>query len=492
MEKRNFGWVLALMAASTFILVAVQAYWLYRQSQQEREALRRDTQKSLAAVNSDINQRNSFVSQLANEQTYDFRSWSADSLRLFIFASNVSDQIETPDSLLQGKRRAEAEVLAQQWLAEQPAQNGQIFETVLLRSVQQCANCDPDLSLADRYPIDTLLHQALAEQGIHLDFTAGLRNVRTGQWNWFYPSGPVDTLHLGQSDMQLTLLGNEETLYITYPGQNQWIVNQLFFQLLGSLLLVMIIFGSFYSAWRIIARQKKLSEMKTDFINNMTHEFKTPIATIAFAAANIDNEKVLAQPEEVKQFTEIIRRENQRLNHQVEKVLQAAVTDQQAIQLDLKVVDIHSLLQKLVASVELRIQETGGQLAAELNGIYQTEWLTDTLHFSNAINNLLENAIKYAGETPPQVQLKSWVSDEGLQITIQDQGIGIRKEDLAFVFDKFYRAHTGDIHNVKGFGLGLHYVKQVIQMMQGTITVDSNKQGTTFSILLPPLSTPKS
>jgi len=487
MEKNHFGWVLALMALSTIALAGVQAYWLREQYRQQRAALHRDAQKSLVTVSQEISSRNSFVSQPGNQRTFDFQAWAPDSARLFIFASNVSDQVPLPDTLLQHHRRRQAQTLARQWLKESPAAQG-VFETVLIRTIQQCANCDPNKSMAERYPIDTLLKDALAQQGISLPFAAGLRNRKTNQWNKLYLTSHADTLQLAASSLSVPLLGEQEELIVYFPNQQHWILNRLWLQLVASGLLVVIIFGSFYYAWRIISRQKKLSEMKNDFINNMTHEFKTPIATIAFAAANIDNEQVAAQPEVVRQFTRIIRDENNRLNAQVEKVLNAAQTDRNAFGMKLEATQLYPLFSRLAAATELLVREKGGQMETDLSGLADITWVTDAFHLSNAVSNLLDNAVKYAGNQPPWLRLTAKAGAPGLHIVVADKGIGISREDQVYIFDKFYRAHTGDVHNVKGFGLGLSYVKKVVTQLNGQIKVESRPgQGSAFTLLLPPL-----
>ncbi|WP_367388512.1 sensor histidine kinase [Lewinella sp. LCG006] len=482
----KFGLVLALMGISTLALMGVQVYWLKEQYQQQQHALYRDAQKGIGALNQELNRRNSFVSQLQDQNTYDFQTWSADSSRLFIFASNVSDQLPHPDTTLQLKRKKEAQALADQVLQSTSTAPG-IFETILLRSVQQCSTCEPDQSLGDRYPIDQLLAEKLKEEGVHLPFVAGLYQQGTSVWKHLYPtSSAVDTMRLAASPLNLLLMGQEEALYVYFPGQRVWIFKQLWLQLLVSVLLVMIIFGSFYYAWRIINRQKKLSEMKNDFINNMTHEFKTPIATIAFAVANINNEQIIADPDLVRQFTGIIKNENQRLNSQVEKVMNAALTDEKALALNWEATALYPLFSTLAAAAKLRIEENGGHLQLEINDIKGVTWLTDPFHLANVINNLLDNAIKYAGAAPPNVLLKATCQQEELHIAIKDSGIGISKEDLPMVFDKFYRAPTGDLHNVKGFGLGLSYVEEIIRRLGGSVNVKSVLgKGSVFSVVVP-------
>ena len=484
MEQKKFGWVLFLMGLSTLVLVGVQAYWLYNQYQGQREVLHRDTRKSLHNLNQDLLRRNSYVSNTDEENTYDFQQFNQDSSRLFIFASNASDELVNIDSSLRERRRAMARELSQAVLADLPSDTG-IFEMVLLRTIQECADCDGKRSLSSRYPLDTMLQYFLTGQGIDLPFVAGLQHIESATWNATYPNNSLDIARLENSALSLPLMKGQEQIYVYFPDQHQWILGRLWLQLLGSVVLVVIIFGSFYYAWRVINRQKKISEMKSDFINNMTHEFKTPLATIAFAVANIDDSKVMGQPDLVRQFTQIIRDENARLNGQVEKVLNAAMIDQDEFQLKWKLTALYPLLNSLTEPMVLQVKEKGGQLKVNLEQLKDTEWLTDPFHLSNVVSNLLDNAVKYSGEKPPIIELNAEVNPSGLQIQVKDQGIGIPESELAFVFDKFYRAPTGNLHNVKGFGLGLSYVQRIIQLMDGQVSVSSKpNEGSTFSISL--------
>lgn len=480
----RFSLVLILMGSSALMLTCVQAFWLHAQYQQYEQDLYRDAQKSLSVLNQELNSRNSFVSRPGDQNTYDFQTWSADSSQLFIFASNVSEHLVLPDSMLQRQRREAAQALADQVFSS-PGQEG-IFETILLRSIQQCANCNQHQSLGEMYPLDELLAKTLHQQGITLPFAAGLLDIDQEHWNHLYLIPDADSLQLAASTLNLTLMGEVERLYLYFPGQRSWIIRQLWLQVLVSLLLLLIIFSSFYYAWRIISQQKKLSEMKNDFINNMTHELKTPIATIAFAVANIDNAQIIQHPDLIRPFTKIIYDENRRLNSQVEKVLNSAVSEELLV-LNWESIPLSDFFMEITSSVNYRIEELGGVLRVELASVKGKTWVTDPVHLSSVINNLLDNAIKYAGSKPPAIELVVSLENRELFVQVKDQGIGIHKEDLPFVFDKFYRAHTGNLHNVKGFGLGLSYVQQIVQRMEGKITAKSEPgKGSTFLISLPP------
>lgn len=232
-------------------------------------------------------------------------------------------------------------------------------------------------------------------------------------------------------------------------------------------------------------RQKKVSEIKNDFINNMTHEFKTPIATISLAVDAIRNEKVQRDSEKLGYFSSIIKEENQRMNRQVETILKSALMDRQEIQLNLKPLHVHEIIRDVADNFILRLQEKQGMLETDLNA---TNDLIegDEVHISNLITNLMDNAVKYSKENvPPIIRLSTSSNNKKLIIRMEDNGIGMSRETLKRIFEKFYRAHTGNIHNVKGFGLGLSYVKNVVEAHEGTIKAESTLgKGSCFTIEL--------
>ncbi|MHB1921547.1 MAG: sensor histidine kinase [Chitinophagaceae bacterium] len=252
----------------------------------------------------------------------------------------------------------------------------------------------------------------------------------------------------------------------------------------GSILFTLIIIAAFSLTIFTMLRQKKLSEIKSDFINNMTHEFKTPISTISLAVDAIGNEKVKNDQEKIAYFTAIIREENKRMNKQVETILQSALLEKERVNLNLQPLDVHRVLEKIGRNIQLQLQQRGGQLKMELhaeNPVIQA----DEVHFSNIISNLIDNAIKYSKEDL-QILLKSRNTRFGLSLVIEDNGIGMTKETQSRIFEKFYRAHTGNLHNVKGFGLGLAYVKAIADAHKGKIRVESTLgKGSSFELDFP-------
>ena len=279
-------------------------------------------------------------------------------------------------------------------------------------------------------------------------------------------------------------LAKEEFLIVIVPHQRSIILREITWFILGAIFFTLVITTAFFLTIRTLLRQKKLSEIKSDFINNMTHEFKTPLATISLAVDALKNEKVSADKDKSNYFIAVIKEENKRMNKQVETILQAALLDKQEVQLNLKKLSAHDMIKIALNNIELPINDKQGKLEVELEAPKCTI-MADEVHFTNVINNLLDNAVKYSNDNP-DIKLSTSNAGNQLKIRIEDNGIGMNKETLSRIFEKFYRAHTGNIHNVKGFGLGLSYVKTMVDAHKGSIKAESTLgKGTIFTISLP-------
>ena len=266
-------------------------------------------------------------------------------------------------------------------------------------------------------------------------------------------------------------LAPQELLVLVVPHVSNIIWKQMLWMVLGAVVFTLIIFAAFFITLRALINQKKLSEIKSDFINNMTHEFKTPLATISLAVDALKNEKVIHDRTKMDYFSGIIKDENKRMNKQVETILQAALLDKQEIQLNERPVHAHELINAAINNIKLPLAEKEGTLETHLDASNDLI-MGDEVHLINIINNLLDNAIKYSKENL-KIKLTSQNVNGYLRIKIEDNGIGMNKETLHRIFEKFYRAHTGNIHNVKGFGLGLSYVKSIIDAHHGKIKAES-------------------
>lgn len=286
--------------------------------------------------------------------------------------------------------------------------------------------------------------------------------------------------------VSLTCLCQDETylLCIYFPHEQSIILNSMIvLPVMSGIFLLVLVFSFFFTIHSLL-RQKKLSDIKTDFVNNMTHEFKTPIATVSVSSEMLMKEPVYKNPEKVKQYAKIIYDENIRLKNQVEGVLQIAVLEKGDFKLKLKDFDAHQLISECMDNFLVQVSERNGKLKTDFEAINPTISI-DRTHFCNIVNNLLDNANKYSPENP-DIVITTKNMNGHLQIAVTDKGIGISKENQEDVFKKFHRLQTGDIHNVKGFGLGLFYVKTMVEEMGGAIELRSElSKGSTFTIKFP-------
>ncbi|GAA4466047.1 hypothetical protein GCM10023093_19400 [Nemorincola caseinilytica] len=276
-----------------------------------------------------------------------------------------------------------------------------------------------------------------------------------------------------------------ETLFLSIREDKNLIIREMGWMIVASIVFTTIIVLAFAVTVRTLFNQKKLSEIKSDFINNMTHELKTPLATISLAIDALTNEKVIHDTDKIKIYSGMIKEENKRMNKQVEKILQAARLEKEEIKLTLQKLDAHQVISKVAHNMALQIQEKNGSIDLRLAAT-DAVVEADEVHFSNIIFNLLDNAMKYSTEAPKIVVETLKHGNGMLTIKVKDNGIGMDRETQARIFEKFYRAHTGNIHNVKGFGLGLSYVKAIVEAHDGRIKVESAPgKGSTFTITLP-------
>lgn len=273
-------------------------------------------------------------------------------------------------------------------------------------------------------------------------------------------------------------------LYVSFPEKKEYILSTISWILILSAIFIFIIILSFASALYQLIRQKQISEIKTDFINNMTHEFKTPIATINLAIDSIRNPKIIGDKEKVIRYSEMIREENKRMHAQVENVLRISKLEKNQLDLSKDVVDLHDIIEDAVSHVALIIRDREGFIEKNLEA-RQSEILASKFHMTNVITNILDNAIKYS-EGPPEIRIKTENAGNNIMLKISDNGIGMSKHVQRKVFNKFYREETGNIHNVKGHGLGLSYVKSIVERHQGHVYLESEKgKGSTFTVKLP-------
>lgn len=318
-------------------------------------------------------------------------------------------------------------------------------------------------------------------QNLNADFEYGIFECTTdsfyfGRYVNIKKPGEVERVHIKAKPNENYYIG------ILFPKKKTYLQDDLKLLTFFSCVLLVVI-GFFTYTILVILKQKKLSEIKTDFVNNMTHEFKTPISTIALSSDVLMRDDIIKNPERLKHYATIISEENQRLKRQVESVLQVSQIDSHKIVLNTTEVDMHELIENLSKNMEPRLSELGGKIKLYLNARKHTV-IGDEVHLTNILYNLVDNAIKYCDKTP-EIIITTHYKHKGIEIAVKDNGKGIEKSSHNMIFEKFFRVPNGDIHDVKGFGLGLFYVKNMIKLHKGKIALHSiPKEGTTFTIWL--------
>lgn len=299
----------------------------------------------------------------------------------------------------------------------------------------------------------------------------------TNNTNWQYMLQPP-----GGSDLEN--LVPLQHIFLVVPNFKTIVFKQMKWMIIGSIFFTLMIISAFSVTVYALIRQKKLSEIKNDFINNMTHEFKTPLATISLAVDALRNNKVIEDRTRMEYFSSIIKEENKRMNKHVETILQAALMDRQEIKLNRVPLHVHDLIKQVISNYTLQLQDKEGRIELDLNA--KNDLISgDEVHFRNLISNLVDNAVKYSKEKLV-LKIASYNAGKQLVLRFEDNGIGMSKETVRRIFEKFYRAHTGNVHNVKGFGLGLSYVKTVIDAHDGKIKVESSQgKGSCFTLEVP-------
>jgi two-component system, OmpR family, phosphate regulon sensor histidine kinase PhoR len=335
--------------------------------------------------------------------------------------------------------------------------------------------------------VNRLLRKKLLEDNIDIDYEFAIyhKDLATKVQTNNFELGEILTI-----GVPIFLDNNDESdyrLYINFPERNKFIFSSILGMSILSIIFTTIIIIAYTSAIYQLIKQRKISQIKTDFINNMTHEFKTPIATINLALDAIRNPKIINDEDKVKRYLGMIKEENKRMHAQVENVLRISKLEKNELNISKECLDLHDLLEDAVTHIELIVENKNGYINTHLKAI-NPEVLANETHFTNVIVNILDNAVKYSNNEP-KIDIYTENVGNSIVLKIKDQGNGMSKIVQKRVFEKFYREHTGDVHNVKGHGLGLAYVKRIVDDHQGYITVESEKgKGSTFIIKLPLIS----
>ena len=483
MKRIPYNLIILLILLSIFAIILSQGWLLYKQYEY-KERVFQDTITNLlfevkleieASITPDQN------NNLENKYYFNINSPDSAYFSQFIFledynyASTTNYQV---DINLIKDRSTQIKELFYELRATAPGRD--TLERIVVEYVQ-APNTNSVVNSVDFIDTENLVKTKMTAYNIALPFHLGIKDNENG---WIWKSSGADTTMLLASSYQETILSDTEQLYLAFPKKADYFFKQLTFHILGTILVILLVFSSFWYVLSILLEQKKLSELKDDFINNMSHEFKTPIATIAFAAATIENEKILNTPAEILKFTKVIKEENKRMNGQVEQVLKAAIADRKPLELQMEAFELHAVIEQLADAIDIKVKNKNGQLIRQLHAT-KSNVIGDKMQLSNVISNLLDNAQKYSLDNPT-ITIRTKNVDHAICISIIDNGKGMTEEEQQRVFDKFYRVPTGKLHKVKGFGLGLSYAKAVIEQHGGKITLKSTiDKGSDFTVVLP-------
>ena len=523
MNKRRFILLVILMSLSLIGIISVQVFWIKKSVSDKQEQFsntvedvldkvaervesreRRDYNDRLAQlvdsvgkpqtshyrsiffVDRDINSDEmKFYSHGILEEGYDISSMFfdnnlTDSTTVKNFTSKRTTTIVKEEFGLDGKRYALTPLQKVEKLGGLSSVDKAVFEDVF----REMASSVPIHERVSNQELELSLERELENRGVDIDFEYGIYSkgfptkVRSKKFK--FDRGTIyETPIFRDSEGQTNF-----SLLVTFPEKKQFLINSIVSMAILSLLFTLIIVVAYSSAIYQLIQQKQISEIKSDFINNMTHEFKTPIATINLAVEAIRNPKSITDQEKVLRYLGMIRDENKRMHAQVENVLRISKLEKNQLDISKDRVDVHDIIEDAITHIELIVEDRGGYVNTHLDA-KRTEVLANDMHFTNVIVNMLDNAVKYSPETP-KIDVYTETVKNHIVIKVKDQGSGMSKTVQKKIFEKFYREHTGNIHNVKGHGLGLAYVKNIIDDHQGEVYVESEKgKGSTFYIKLP-------
>ncbi len=493
--KRSTIWILTVVMAIALLgLLAMQIVYLEKMVAMRNSQFYENVMRSLYSVATMLEQ---------NETKYFLDKDLAESEQAYPHGFNFNNQRETAiDTTLNHQQPPVTKVrpanlptlqdlndsyqLKQEMLKEHYLHQKSLLNEVILTILNHSSD-RPIEERADSATVASYLRSELEFNGLSLPFEFAIVNRTSGM---VYKTAGYSPM--SQQDVYSLLLfpndpkNKQNTLCVTFPTKSDYIFSSVKF-LVPSLAFTFLLLGVFLYTISVAFKQKKLSEIKNDFINNMTHEFKTPISSISIAAQMLNDDSVRKSPEMLKHVSTVINDETKRLRFQVEKVLQLSLFDRKNATMRLEEEDANASIYNVINTFKLKVEKYGGHIKANLDA-EDPIINVDRMHFTNVIFNLLDNAVKYRrDDVPPELEVTTVNPDEDhIQITIADNGIGMKREDLKKIFEKFYRVSTGNRHDVKGFGLGLAYVHKMIDLFGGSISAESEvNRGSKFIITLP-------
>ena len=470
-----------LIAASTIAitgLIAIQVYWVNNTFILREQDFASTVSKALHQVSAQLEKSELLSQALAgNDRSVSIRS-EGDSTLIVDYGKQgqafLRDQsLDTEfDSI-----NPNADILTKSGILDDIM--GGFIELDIYKSV---------LDRVDTVMLDSMLQAALLDRGIKTQYVYGIFN-RVQQPEFVSPNAASQLQNLAVNGYRAQLFPNDAIaepnyLRLFFPNERRYLLGSMWLMLVTSGVLMLVIMFLFSFSIGTIYKQKKLSDIKNDFINNMTHELKTPIATISLACEALNDPDMQKSASGMTSYLGMITEENKRLGVLVENVLRTSIFENGDMKLRVQPLHLHSIIEQVIHNIDIQFKKRKGQLITNLMAS-NTPIDGDNLHITNVIYNLIDNAVKYA-EGPPVVILTTQNEPGGITISFQDNGIGISKENQKKIFDKLYRVPTGNIHNVKGFGLGLSYVKGVVEKHGGHVSVSSElKKGSTFTLYLP-------
>ncbi len=522
--RKTFIWILSIISSVAVIaLIFIQLMWVRDAFEVQKQQFDLLINKSLAQVTSRLEIKET-VDQIQGElirsgdslgltrlnlqqtitTTEDNQSYDSPEINqsYYTFQDQNPGNIETQVDLISGDTaltvsgssvyQNDSSLTSGQSsrIRSEPEQNMNLLMTTkkvyIEKIISQILQNETRIESRLSYPsLDSLIRQEFEEKGITIPFEFA---VRTGYVRYTLRSANFNPLVKFQKYMSLLFPHDVRTspnfLVVYFPTRENYIFRSVGTMAGASLILALIILIISFVAIYVIFRQKKLSEIKNDFVNNMTHELKTPISTISLASQMLADPSLGNDEKNLSHISSLIQQESKRLGNQVERVLEMSILEEGKMSLRIQPVYFDNLVRQAVEKISLQIQKRNGAIELELNsGAEPVDG--DETHLTNVVFNLIDNAMKYCRKDP-LIKIVTLSTSRSIQVKISDNGIGISKEHLNKIFDKFYRVPTGNVHDVKGFGLGLSYVKKVIEQHHGSISVSSEPQeGTTFTLIIP-------
>jgi two-component system phosphate regulon sensor histidine kinase PhoR len=482
MNTKYIQWLVVGSTIAVIGLIAIQVYWISNVFTLREQEFSEHVNKALKDISSELEKKE--VISDPKSSSLSLSSPNKESLVINYGGGDVNvvpqytfggDSVSVDPLAAAGVK--DARILSQSGILDDIM--GGLLELDIYTSV---------IDRIDTLVLDTLIRQSFYAQGVKADYDYGVFNkLQQPEIIPAISKPSAERIQLEGYRVQLFAndpIADPNYLCVWFPRERQYVISTMGTMLTTSATLMLLIMILFSFSINTIYRQKKLSEIKNDFINNMTHELKTPIATISLACEALSDPDMRTGEKAISNYVGMIRDENKRLGVLVENVLRTSIFEQGQMKLKEQKFDVHQVVLQVIANIDIQVKARNGQIItrfyANNSGVKG-----DQLHITNVIYNLIDNAMKYS-EGSPLVEIETRDDGKFIAVSFKDHGIGITKENQRKIFDKLYRVPTGNIHNVKGFGLGLSYVKGVLEMHGGTVDVESElKKGSTFTIHIP-------